>query len=61
MSEKLLNDWRELCAAASVEEDSHRLSGLVDQIIKRLDQGRLQSEPAVTSQISAQSQLTDRR
>lgn len=40
------NNWRDLCAAAAVEEDSSKLAGLVDLIIKTLDRNRLESEHA---------------
>lgn len=33
-----VQDWRELCAAAAKEEDSAKLTGLVNQIIKALDE-----------------------
>jgi len=30
-------DWRQLCAAAAVEQDSGKLTVLVDQLIQALD------------------------
>ena len=58
--EEEAHSWRELCAAAAVEEDSAKLSGLVDQIIKTLDQDRVQSRPVPTSPTSELPQSADR-
>jgi hypothetical protein len=32
------SDWRQLCAAAATEQDSAKLTSLVNQIIKALDE-----------------------
>jgi hypothetical protein len=32
------NDWHQLCAAAATEQDSTKLTFLVNQIIKALDE-----------------------
>jgi hypothetical protein len=32
------SDWRELCVAAATEQDSTKLTNLVDQLIKALDE-----------------------
>jgi len=32
------NDWRQLCAAAAKEQDGTKLTSLVNQIIKALDE-----------------------
>jgi hypothetical protein len=55
------NDWRELCTAAAVEEDSAKLAGLVDQIIKTLDKDRLQTHPVSISPASVLRQSTDQQ
>jgi hypothetical protein len=36
-AEGTMNDWRQLCAAAATEQDSAKLTSLVNQIIKALD------------------------
>jgi len=38
MAESRSNDWRELCAAAAEEQDAAKLTCLVNQIIKAIDQ-----------------------
>ena len=42
MTERVSSDdkWRELCAMIAVEADPHRLSELVDQLVKELDARR---------------------
>jgi len=37
MAETTNIDWRELCAAAAVEQDGAKLTCLVDQIIQAFD------------------------
>jgi len=34
-------DWRELCAAASKENDSDKLMALVDELMEALDEQKL--------------------
>jgi hypothetical protein len=55
------NNWRELCAAAAVEEDSAKLAGLVEQIIRTLDKDRAASRLVSTSANSAPSQVMNQR
>jgi hypothetical protein len=38
MSRDNVPDWRELCAAASIETDPEKLASLVTQIIDSLDE-----------------------
>ena len=39
------NDWRQLCAAAATEQDSAKLSSLVNRIIDALDERRPRLRP----------------
>lgn len=61
MSEKESIDWRALCAAASVEEDSTKLATLVDQIIKTLDRAQTGGSSSSISVISSPQRPTERR
>ncbi len=38
MAESELKDWRELCAAAVKEQDTAKLTRLVDEIIEAIDE-----------------------
>jgi hypothetical protein len=38
MAESNQTDWRDLCAAATIEPNSQRLADLVDQLIRALDE-----------------------
>jgi hypothetical protein len=56
MSQKEPSDWRNLCAAAAVEEDSTKLAGLVAQIIRTLDGERSRSQETAISMNSGLAQ-----
>lgn len=45
MAEGNQTDWRELCAAATIEPNSERLADLVDQLIKALDERERAASP----------------
>jgi hypothetical protein len=48
MAESKRIDWRELCAAAVQEQDSGKLTRLVDEIIRTIDQKRARSQTLST-------------
>jgi hypothetical protein len=39
MADGMQRDWRELCVAVTNESDQRKLSSLVQELIKALDQG----------------------
>ena len=49
MSQDNVPDWRDLCAAASIETDPQKLASLVTQIIDSLDE---ESGPAMLPVVS---------
>ena len=50
MAESKNNHWRELCAAAAKEEDPKKLSLLVRQIVKALDERTPHSDTSDSAQ-----------
>jgi hypothetical protein len=61
MRDENSDNWRKLCAAAAVEEDSAKLASLVDEIIKSLDRSKAEQEFLPATQVSASPQSTGRR
>jgi hypothetical protein len=61
MRDENSDNWRQLCAAAAVEEDSAKLASLVDEIIKTLDRNKSEHELLPATQVSALPQSTGRR
>jgi len=47
MVDGLQKDWRELCAAVTIETDSMKLTSLVEELIEALDQGERRWRPTM--------------
>jgi hypothetical protein len=50
-------DWRDLCAAAAKEEDSAKLTSLVNQIIKAFDERTPAERTAVLTRGTSQDAM----
>jgi hypothetical protein len=61
MYQKEPSDWRNLCEAAAVEEDSTKLAGLVAQIIRTLDGEQSGSQRTASSMNSSLRSPADQR
>jgi hypothetical protein len=49
MAERNQKDWRELCIAVIHENDSARLSSLIQELIEALDEGKQSWHPRTDS------------
>lgn len=49
MNQGQVKDWRDLCQAAAIEQDPHKLMTLVAELVKALDSRHKKAEAAAES------------